>query len=154
MPTVNPVPEGHHTVTPYLVVDDAAGAIAFYARAFGARELYRMPGPDGRIAHAEIVVGDSPLMLCDPAPDRGVQSPRALRGSPVSIFLYVPDVDASFARATTAGATVKAPLMDMFWGDRYASVEDPYGHTWQMATHVEDVAPEEMKRRMELQTGG
>jgi uncharacterized glyoxalase superfamily protein PhnB len=148
MPSVKPVPDGHHTVTPYLVVDDAAAAIAFYGRAFGAQEVYRMPGPDGRIMHAEIRIGDSPIMLCDPAPEMGAQSPRALKGTPVSVFLYVPDVDSLFARATSAGATVKAPLMDMFWGDRFGQVEDPFGHSWQMATHVEDVAPEEMGRRM------
>jgi uncharacterized glyoxalase superfamily protein PhnB len=141
------VPEGHHTVTPYLVVDDAAGAIEFYTRAFGAQELYRMPGPNGRIMHAEIVIGDSPVMISDAAPEMGAHSPRALNGSPVSIFLYLPDVDAAFARATEAGATVTMPLMDMFWGDRYAQVADPYGHAWQMATHVEDVSPEEMNRR-------
>jgi PhnB protein len=148
MPPVKPVPDGHHTVTPYLVVDNAAEAIAFYTRAFGATELYRMPGPDGRIMHAEILLGDCPIMLCDPAPDMGAQSPRSFGGSAASLFLYVPDVDAAFARATAAGATVKAPLMNMFWGDRYGSVDDPYGYTWQMATHVEDVAPEEMAKRM------
>jgi PhnB protein len=147
MSSVKPVPPGHHTVAPYLVVDNAAGAIDFYARAFGASELFRMPGPDGKIMHAEVLIGDSPVMLCDANPEQGLQAPAAFKGSPVSIFLYVPDVDALFKKSVDAGADVRVPLTDMFWGDRYAQVADPFGHTWQIATHVEDVPPEEMGRR-------
>jgi uncharacterized glyoxalase superfamily protein PhnB len=128
-------------------VDNAAAAIEFYTRAFGASELFRMPGPDGKIMHAEVLIGDSPIMLCDANPEQGQLAPPALKGSPVSIFLYVPDVDALFKRAVDAGADVRVPLMDMFWGDRYAQVADPFGHAWQIATHVEDVSPEEMERR-------
>ena len=147
MSKVKPVPEGHHTVAPYLVVDGAAAAMEFYTRAFGAQELFRMPGPNGAIMHAEIMIGDSPVMLCDASPETGSQSPQSLNGTPVSIFLYVPDVDGFVARATAAGATLKVPLTNMFWGDRYAQLADPYGHVWQVATHVEDVAPDEMMRR-------
>ena len=147
MPSVKPVPDGHHALTPYLIVDDAAGAIAFYTRAFGAHELYRIPGPDGRVMHAEIVIGDSLLMLTDADPNRCAVSPKTLNGSPVSVFLYTPDVDAVFARAVAAGATAQMPPTDMFWGDRFAALADPFGHSWQIATHVEDVAPEEMARR-------
>jgi PhnB protein len=148
MPKANPVPQGHHTAAPYLVVDDANGAIAFYGKAFGAQELFRMPGPDGKIMHAEVLIGDSPIMLCDENPETEARSPKAFKGSPVSVFLYVPDVDALFATAVAAGATAVVPLTDMFWGDRYAQVVDPYGHAWQIATHVEDVSPQEMESRM------
>lgn len=134
-------------MAPYLVVENATAAIDFYTRAFGAVELFRMPGPDGRIMHAEVLVGDSPVMLCDANPDMGAQPPAAFNGSPVSIFLYVPDVKTLFERAVAAGAEVKVPVTDMFWGDRYAQVVDPFGHTWQMATHIEDVAAEEMATR-------
>jgi PhnB protein len=147
MPTVKPVPEGHHTVAPYLVVENAAAAIDFYVRALGAIELFSMPGPDGRIMHAEVLVGDSPVMLCDANPDMGSLPPSACKGSPVSMFLYVTDVKALFDQAVVAGAEVKVPPTDMFWGDRYAQVTDPFGHTWQMATHIEDVSPEEMAKR-------
>ena len=148
MPKASPVPQGHHTAAPYLVVDDANGAIAFYGKAFGAQELFRMPGPDGKIMHAEVLIGDSPIMLCDENPETGARSPKAFKGSPVSVFLYVPDVDALFAKAVAAGATVVVPVTDMFWGDRYAQLVDPYGHAWQIATHVEDVSPQEMEARM------
>jgi uncharacterized glyoxalase superfamily protein PhnB len=147
MAKVRPVPEGHHTVAPYLIVEDATAAIEFYTRAFGAAELFRMPGPDGRIMHAEVLVGDSPVMLSDANPEMGAEPPSAFKGSPVSLFLYVPDVRALFERAVAAGAEVRVPISDMFWGDRYAQVTDPFGHTWQMATHIEDVAPEELGRR-------
>ena len=106
-----------------------------------------MPGPNGAIMHAEIMIGDSPVMLCDASPETGSQSTQSLNGTPVSIFMYVPDVDGFVARATAAGATLKVPLTNMFWGDRYAQLADPYGHVWQVATHVEDVAPDEMMRR-------
>jgi uncharacterized glyoxalase superfamily protein PhnB len=148
MAKAKPVPEGHHTAAAYLVVDDANAAIAFYKSAFGAEELFRMPGPDGKIMHAEVLIGDSPIMLCDANPENGARSPKAFGGSPVSVFLYLPDVDAVFDKAIAAGATTVMPITDMFWGDRFGQVVDPFGHSWQMATHVEDVAPEEMERRM------
>lgn len=144
----NPVPEGCRTVTPYLIIRDAAKAIEFYKKAFGAVERFRMPMPDGKLAHAEIQIGDSVLMIADENPAWGVQSPQALNGSPVSIFLYVPDVDATFKQAVAAGATEVMPVADMFWGDRYGKVADPFGHKWDIATHVEDVAPAEMEERM------
>jgi PhnB protein len=149
MAKAKPVPDGYHTVSPYLVVDDGAAALAFYSKAFGAVESYRMPGPDGKIMHAEMRIGDSPLMLSDEAPERGARSPRSYHGSPVHLFLYVPDVDAWFKRAVEAGATVVMPIENMFWGDRYGQVADPFGHTWQLATHIEDVSPEEMEKRMQ-----
>jgi len=147
MANVKPVPDGYHTLTPYIVVDGAADAIAFYQKAFGAEEIYRMPGPGGKVMHAEIQIGDSRLMLSDAIPEMGGRSPKSLGGSPASILIYVRDVDAAFARAVGAGATVDMPLMDMFWGDRYGKVKDPFGHLWQLATHVEDVSPEEMGKR-------
>ena len=141
------VPAGYHTVTPYLVCRNAAAAIDFYKRAFGAKEKLRMPAPDGSLMHAEIIVGDSHIMLGDENPQMGAKSPQALGGSPVVVFLYVKDVDALFARATAAGATVTMPLMDMFWGDRYGKLKDPFGHEWSAATHIEDVSPKEMAKR-------
>lgn len=143
---VNPVPEGYRGPVPYLVVSDGAAAIDFYVEAFGAAERYRMPGPDGAIMHAEIEIAGGRLMLAGEA--QGARSPKSLGGTPVSLFLYVRDVDTAFAKAIAAGATEKAPLMNMFWGDRWGLVTDPFGHEWQLATHVEDVAPEEMHRRM------
>jgi uncharacterized glyoxalase superfamily protein PhnB len=144
----NPIPEGTHTVTPHLVIKGAAAAIDFYAKAFGAREHYRMPGADGRIGHAEIQIGDSLIYVADEFPQMGQRSPKAYGGSPVTIHLYVADCDASYAQAVAAGAKVRSPLMDMFWGDRYGQVEDPFGHRWSIATHKEDVSPEEMAKRM------
>jgi PhnB protein len=144
-----PVPEGFHTLTPYLVIAGASRAIDFYKQAFGAKERFRMPGPDGRIMHAELQVGDSRLLLCDEMPEMGGRSPQTLKGSPVSLFLYVPDVDATFKQAVAAGAQEKAPVSDMFWGDRYAKLADPFGHKWSMATHIEDLSPKEMMRRSE-----
>jgi len=143
---VNPVPEGYRGPAPYLVVSDGAAAIDFYVKAFGATERYRMPGPDGTIMHAEIEIAGGRLMLSGEM--QGARSPKSLGGTPVSLFLYVRDVDAAFAKAIAAGATEKAPLMDMFWGDRWGLVTDPFGHEWQLATHVEDVAPQEIERRM------
>jgi PhnB protein len=145
---VNPIPEGYHSVTPYLVVRGADRAIQFYEKAFGARELLRMPGPGGKVMHAEIKIGDSVVMLSDEFPERGAQSPQALNGSPVSVFLYVESVDATFAAAVKAGARVEMPLMDMFWGDRFGKIVDPFGHKWGLATHIEDVPPDEMAKRM------
>jgi PhnB protein len=141
------IPEGYHSVSPALAVDGATEAIDFYKRAFGAKERYRMPGPDGKIAHAELEIGDSVVMLSDPFPQSTVKAPTDLGGTSVSIFMYVEDVDAVFQQAVDAGATVTMQLDDMFWGDRFGSVLDPYGHSWSLASHVEDVPPEEMEER-------
>jgi PhnB protein len=148
MSAVKPVPDGYHTVTPHLAVRDAAAALAFYARAFGAEELFRMPGPGGVVMHAEVRIGDSIVMLGEEDPTRGASSPKTIGGSPVSLLLYLKDVDASFARAAQAGCTVEMPPTDMFWGDRYGKVQDPFGHHWALATHKEDLSPEEMAKRM------
>ena len=145
---VKPIPDGYSTATPYLIVKDAARAIEFYKQAFAATELMRFADPSGKIGHAEIKIGNSPIMLADEHPDMGYRSPLSLGGTPVSILLYVPDVDALFARAVAAGATVKRPVKDQFYGDRSGTVEDPFGHVWILTTHVEDVSPEEMRRRM------
>jgi PhnB protein len=147
--SVKPIPDGYHSITPYLIVNDAAGALEFYKKAFGATELLRFPGPDGRIGHAEMKVGDSVFMLADEHPQMGYRSPRSYGGTAVSILLYVPDVDAYFARAVAAGAKVTRPLQDQFYGDRTGTFEDPFGHVWTVATHKEDVTVEEMKRRSE-----
>jgi PhnB protein len=153
MPVVQPVPAGYHSVTPYLIVHDGAGAIAFYRQAFGATERVRMTRPDGRVGHAELQLGDSVVMLADEHPEIGARSPQALGGSPVTISLYVPDVDATVARAVAAGARLVRPVADQFYGDRAGGVVDPFGHAWHVATHIEDVPPEEMKRRMAAQHG-
>lgn len=147
MSPVKPIPDGYHSLTPYLVVSGGAAAIDFYRKAFGAQELMRMPGPDGKLMHAEIKIGDSILMLGDENPQMGARSPKSLGGTPASVLLYVENVDAVFDRAVKAGAKVVMPVEDMFWGDRYAKLEDPFGHLWQLATHKEDVTPEEMGRR-------
>jgi PhnB protein len=144
---VKPVPDGYHTVTPYLVVKGAASAIDFYKRAFGATELMRMAGPDGKVGHAEIRIGDSAIMLADEFPEMGARSPQALGGSPVSILLYVPDVDTIIKQAIAAGAKVVKPIKDQFYGDRSGTLTDPFGHTWTVATHKEDLSPEEMHKR-------
>lgn len=144
---VRPVPEGYHSVTPYLVLRGAADAIEFYKKAFGASEVFRMPAPDGTLAHAEIRIGDSQIMMCEENPSMGAQSPQALGGSPANLFLYVEDVDRAYQRAVDAGATATMPPQDMFWGDRYGKLVDPFGHEWSMATHVEDVTPEQMAER-------
>ena len=144
---VKPIPDGYHTVTPYLIVKGAAKALDFYAKALGATELFRMPGPGGQIMHAEIKIGDSPIMLADEFPDMGAVSPQSLGGSPVGIMLYVPDVDALSAQAIAAGAKVLRPIADQFYGDRSCTIEDPFGHKWTISTHKEDVSPEEMERR-------
>ncbi len=146
--TAKPIPEGYHTITPYLVTRDASTAIEFYKRAFGAKERSRSLGPDGKsIINAQLQIGDSVLMLMDEAPEWGSNSPLSLKGSPVVIHLYVEDVDAAFDRATKAGAKVMMPLADMFWGDRYGMVTDPFGHVWSIATHKEDLSPEELAKR-------
>jgi len=145
---VQPVPEGFNTVNIYLVVADAGEAIDFYQKAFGAEPGFRMRGPDGESTmHAELRIGNSTIMLTEENPQWGMQSPETLGGSPASIHLYVDDCDAIYQRALDAGCTVAAPLMDAFWGDRYGKVKDPFGHEWGIATHKEDVPPEEMERR-------
>jgi PhnB protein len=147
---VKPIPEGYHSITPMLTVRGADRAIDFYRRAFGAKELGRMHGPDGKhVMHAELKIGNSRFFLCDEVPEMECRSPETLGGSPTGIYLYVRDVDETFHKAVEAGATVKRPLEDMFWGDRTGSVLDPFGHAWDLATHREDVPPEEMKRRGE-----
>ena len=144
---VNPIPEGYHSLQIYLAVEDAAKAIDFYKEAFGAEETIRMPGPDGKVAHAELQIGDSKLMLSDPFPQSNVRPPSERGGPTASVFMYVDDVDATFAQAQQAGATVVSELEDMFWGDRFGTVADPFGHMWAMATHKEDLSEEEMAER-------
>ena len=142
-------PEGYHSVTPHMVVKDAAAAIAFYEKVFGAKEVLRMPSPDGAvIVHAEIEIGDSRIMMADEMPDWGALSPLSLGGTPVSLHLYVADVDALYEAALAAGATGKMPPADMFWGDRYAQVTDPFGHSWSFAKHLRDPSMEEMMEGM------
>jgi uncharacterized glyoxalase superfamily protein PhnB len=142
------IPQGMHSVTPHLVCAGAANAIEFYKKAFGAVEKGRMPAPDGRLMHAAIGIGDSTVMLVDEMPEWGALGPKALKGSPVTIHLYVDDVDAFVARAVKAGAKVTMPVDDMFWGDRYGKIEDPFGHHWSVATHLRDVSPDEMQKAM------
>ncbi len=145
---VKPIPEGHHTITPHLVVRDAAAAIDFYRAAFGAEEVMRMPGPDGRtVMHGELKIGDSMVYLCDEFPQMGAKGPKSIGGTPVTLHMYVRDADAAFQRATAAGATVKMPLQDAFWGDRYGILEDPFGHTWSVGQHLEDLTPDQIARR-------
>jgi PhnB protein len=146
---VNPIPRGYHTATPYLTLSDCARAIDFYKRAFGAQEIMRMEGPPGKIGHAEIKIGDSMIMLADEMPGADTRAPRSLGGTTGGIFLYVNNVDASYKQAVDAGAKADTPPADMFWGDRYGKLTDPFGHAWMLATHKEDVAPAEMQKRME-----
>ena len=146
---VNPIPEGMHTVTPHLICAGAAAAIEFYQKAFGAVELTRMPDSSGKVMHASIRIGDSIIMLNDEMPEWGTFSPKSLKGSPVTIHLYVENADAVFGQAVRAGAKVTMPLADMFWGDRYGKLEDPFGHQWSIGTHVRDATPEEMQKAME-----
>ena len=146
---VKPIPQGFHSATPYLTLNDAGRAIDFYKRAFGAQEMTRMKGPDGKIGHAEIKIGDSIIMLADEMPSSGSRSPQSLGGTTTGIFLYVENVDTVFNQAVSAGAKVEAPVADMFWGDRYGRLKDPFGHSWSVATHKEDVAPAEMSKRMQ-----
>ena len=142
---VKPIPDGMRTVTPHLICDGATDAIEFYKKAFNAVELGRVPGPQGKLLHAMIRIGDSTVMLVDEFPDWGSIGPKSLKGSPVTIHLYTQDVDALFKQAVAAGAKVAMPVEDMFWGDRYGKLEDPFGHHWSVATHVRDVKPEELK---------
>jgi PhnB protein len=141
---VKPIPEGMHTVTPHLVCAGAADAIDFYKKAFGAVELHRLPGPDGKLMHGAIRIGDSVVMLVDENPAWNALGPKALKGSPVTLHLYVEDADAAFAQAVASGASAMMPVTEMFWGDRYGVVTDPFGHNWSIATHVRDASPEEM----------
>ena len=150
-PTVSPIPHGYHSVTPYLSIKRAADAIAFYKCAFGAEELYRLEMPGGIIGHAEIQIGDSRIMLADDMPDMPdavARSPEILKGTTFGLCVYVKDVDARFQTAVDAGAIVKRPVTNQFYGDRSGTLQDPFGHVWTLSTHVEDVSPEEMKRRM------
>ena len=145
MSKVKAIPDGMHSLTPHLVCRDAAVAIDFYGRAFGAIELFRLPMPNGKLMHACVRIGDSQLFLVDEMPEHGAHGPQALEGSPVTIHLQVQDADATFARAVQAGATVTMPLADMFWGDRYGRVRDPFGHHWSVATHMRDLSPEQIR---------
>jgi PhnB protein len=151
---VKPIPEGYGAVTPYLIVDGAARAIEFYKQAFGAEETFRMEAPGGRVGHAEIKIGDSHVMLADEHPEMGARGPRTIGGSPISLVLYVEDVDATVGRAVEAGAKLTRPVANQFYGDRTGGVEDPFGHAWYVATHVEDVSEEEMKKRAAAAHGG
>ena len=148
MPSVKPIPDGYRTVTPYLIVSNGADAIAFYAKAFGAAERMRHTMPDGRIGHAELTIGDSMVMLADESPEQNARGPGALDFSPVGLHLFVEDVDAVIMRAAEAGATVIRPVADQFYGDRNGSVRDPFGHVWHVTTHIEDVSPDEIARRI------
>lgn len=145
---VKPIPEGYHTITPYLIVKDAAKAIEFYKHAFNASEIMRMPGPGGRIMHAELKLGDSVVMLADEVPEMGYRAPGADGGAAVSLLVYDPDVDATVNRAIAAGGKVTRPVADQFYGDRTGTLVDPFGHVWTVATHKEDVSHDEMTRRM------
>jgi uncharacterized glyoxalase superfamily protein PhnB len=145
----SPIPEGYHSVTPHLVVRGAAEAIDFYKRAFGAQERGRMQGPGGKIMHAEVKIGDSIVMVVDEFPGMGSRSPQSLGGSACSLHIYVPDVDAVWQQAVAAGAQATMPLADQFWGDRFGMVTDPFGHQWTLATHLEDLTPEEMAQRQQ-----
>lgn len=147
MASVKPIPDGYHSVTPYLIVDGAADAIEYYKKAFGATELFRMDH-EGKVGHAELKIGDSPIMLADEYPQMGYRSPKALGGTPVSIMIYVEDVDTVYQRAIDSGGKEVKPLQDQFYGDRSGTLTDPFGHVWTVATHKEDVSMEEMNRRM------
>ena len=146
--SVKPIPDGYHSVTPYLIIKGAADAIEFYKRVFGATELMRVPGPGGAVMHAEIKIGDSIIMLADEFPDMDALSPKTIGGSPVGLMLYLPNVDEVFHRAIAVGAKELRPLQSQFYGDRSGTVEDPFGHKWTISTHVEDVTLEEIERRM------
>lgn len=147
MSNVKPIPDGYPRLSPYLCVDGASDAIAFYKDVFGAAERFRLDGPDGRVGHAELEIGDSVLMLADEWPDAGVRAPAAYGGTPVHLHVYVQDVDAAVKRATERGATILRPVEDQFYGDRAGQFTDPWGHHWSVATHVEDVPADEMERR-------
>lgn len=149
--TVKPIPDGMHSLTPHLVCAGAAEAIEFYKKAFNATEMARLPGPDGQLMHAAVRIGDSVLMLVDEFPQWGTLGPLALKGSPVVLHLYVEDVDAQVKQAVAVGAKLTMPVTDMFWGDRYGQVEDPFGHKWSVATHTRDLTPEEIQAGMAQQ---
>jgi|SRR5687767_6815062 len=151
---VKPIPEGYHSVTPYLIMKNAGAAIEFYKNAFGAIELFRMPQPDGKIGHAEIKIGDSPIMLSDEHPEMQYLGPQTIGGTPVSLMIYVDDVDTVFKRAIDKGATETKAVQDQFYGDRSGSLVDPFGHIWHIATHTEDVSPEEMEKRAKAAHAG
>ena len=141
-----PIPEGFHSINPHIIVQNAGKAIDFYKKAFGAEEICRMPGPDGEsVMHAELKIGNSMLMICDECPDMGACSPKKLGGSAVTLHMYVNDADAVYDRAVKAGATATMPPQDMFWGDRYGKLTDPFGHSWSIATHVKDLTPEQIQ---------
>lgn len=142
-------PDGYHTVTPYIIVNGAAAALEFYTKAFNATELFRMEGPGGSIMHAEFKIGDSPIMIADEHPEMGAVGPKTVGGTPVSIMLYVDDVDAIYKQSLAAGAKTVRDIANQFYGDRSACIEDPFGHKWTVSTHVEDVTPEEINRRFE-----
>ena len=154
MVEVKPIPDGYPRVIPYLSVEGASAAIDFYTRVFGARERMRLPAPDGKIGHAELEIGDSLIMLADVFPDMGGQTPQELGGTPVTVMVYLENVDAVFDRAIAAGATVEREVQDQFYGDRAGQFVDPFGHKWFVATHVEDVSPEDMERRAAAAMGG
>jgi len=153
MANVKPIPDGYPQVTPYLAVDGASAAIDFYSKVFGATERMRMPAPGGRIGHAELEIGDSLIMLADEHPELGVRGPKAVGGTPVTISVYVDDVDGIFELALKEGATATRQVENQFYGDRSGQLEDPFGHRWSVATHVEDVPPDEMAKRMTEATG-
>lgn len=152
--SVKPIPEGYHSVTPYLIVRGGGDAIEYYKKAFGAVELFRIPAPGGKVGHAEIKIGDSVIMLADEHPPMGYNGPETIGGTPVSLMIYVEDVDGVFERAVTAGGTVKEALQDKFYGDRTGTVVDPFGHIWHIATHKEDVPMDEMERRAKEHAAG
>jgi PhnB protein len=147
-PAARPIPDGMHALTPHLICAGAADAIEFYKRAFNAAEVSRLPGPDGKVMHATLRIGDSALMLVDESPQCGMLGPKTLKGSPVTVHLYVENVDSTVARAAAAGAKITMPVADMFWGDRYGQLEDPFGHRWSVATHTRDVSHEEIRQSM------
>jgi PhnB protein len=147
--SVQAIPKGYHTITPYMTVRDAARAIEFYKQAFGAKEKGTMKGPDGKVMHAELVIGDSIIMLADEFPEFGSLSPQSTGGSGTGLHIYIEDVDSAFDRAVKAGATVEMPVADMFWGDRYGKLRDPFGHKWSIGTHKADLSLEEMKKGMD-----
>ena len=147
--SVKAIPEGYHSVTPHMVIRDCIKALEFYKNAFDAKQLSLTQGPDGKVMHASIKIGDSIIMMSDEFPDFGSVSPEKLGGSPMGLHIYVPDVDASFERAVKAGAQVEMPVMDQFWGDRYGRLRDPFGHKWSIATHTKDLSMDEMKKGMD-----
>ena len=147
--SVKPIPDGYHSITPYLTVRDASRAIEFYKQAFGAKERGVMKGPDGKVMHAELMIGDSIIMLGDEFPEYGALSPQSTGGAGMGLHIYVDGVDAAFDRAVKAGAEVEMPVMDQFWGDRYGKLKDPFGHKWSIATHTKDMSADEMKHAMD-----